>query len=128
MTPTGRMFADVLDPAFVFEHSCLSNFPFSFANKQMVPDCSRTGLKPFSMFIDTPALKAFATPAAIQKVLTAMAHIILSALHAVVQLTVCNFWLNHPEFCKMPGGMRIFRTKCWAATQHMLSDQHAQVT
>ena len=44
-----------------------------------------------------------------------MADVVFCASHAVVQLTVCNFWLDHPELCKMPGCVRVLSAEGWPA-------------
>mmetsp|Transcript_105533 Transcript_105533/g.169825 ORF Transcript_105533/g.169825 Transcript_105533/m.169825 type:complete len:269 (-) Transcript_105533:673-1479(-) len=43
--------------------------------------------------------------------LAAKAHIILSTLHAVIQISKRNLWLNHPKLRQMPGGVRVFGTE-----------------
>ena len=50
-------------------------------------------------------------PAAFQKVVAAVADIVLSTAHAVVQLAIGNLRLNHPELSQVPRGVRVLSSE-----------------
>jgi len=45
-------------------------------------------------------------------VVTAEAHIVLGAVHVILQLTEGHLRLNHPELCQVPAGVTICIKQC----------------
>ena len=43
----------------------------------------------------------------VQQVAAAEAHVVLGAVHVVLQLTEGHLRLNHPELCEMPTGVAV---------------------